>query len=786
METKPIQVLLVEDDLPAAQLLCHTVEAARGTLFNFTHVTRLTDALLRLATAHFDIVLLDLSLPDSQGRKTVTQVHAAAPTVPIVVLTGSDDEELALAAVREGAQDYLVKGTFDRRMLARVMRYTIERHRAEEVLREREEFFRLISENMTDLVAVIGLDGKRVYNSPSYKGLLPDPMLQQGKNSFMEIHPDDQARIRSVFQETVATGIGQRSEYRFVVQDGTIRHVESQGNVIKDKAGKASKVVVISRDISERKHAEQSLRESEKRYRGIIESTTDYICSTVVRQRQVVATTHGPGCVAVTGYTPQEFEADPYLWYQMVQEQDRAAVVAHTARVLAGEALPPLEHRIHHKSGAVRWVKHTTVSRKDEAGEVIAVDGLISNITVRRTAEEELRHSQALYHSLVESLPQNIFRKDLDERFTFVSQRFCALLGKPASEILGQTDFDFFPSELARKYQADDRRILQTREIFETIEENCTPDGKKHFVQVVKIPIYDAHGSPVGIQGIFWDITEKKRNEEALLQALANLRKSHEELKAAQMQLIQAEKMESVGTLAAGVAHEVKNPLQIILLGVRYLSKILPPGDENAAQVLDDIRQAIGRADNIVRGLLEFSAAQQTPMKDENLNAIVEQSLWLVNYEITRRQIVLTKELAPTLPLLRLEKIKIEQVFINLTMNAMQAMPPGGSLLVRTAVRRLADLPAHLRDQLGGESEPDAPVILAEVEDNGPGIPQAMLSKVFDPFFTTKPIGQGTGLGLTVVKKIVDLNGGQIAIHNRPEGGTRATLLFRPEWRNKS
>ncbi len=136
--------------------------------------------------------------------------------------------------------------------------------------------------------------------------------------------------------------------------------------------------------------------------------------------------------------------------------------------------------------------------------------------TARKRAEEALRDSEALYHSLVESLPQNIFRKDLEGRFTFGNENFCAVLGRPLSEILGKTDFDFFPKELAQKYSSDDKRIVETGEVFEDVEEHQTPDGERIYVQVFKSPVRSFKGEVVGMQGVFWDVTERKKIEEAL------------------------------------------------------------------------------------------------------------------------------------------------------------------------------------------------------------------------------------------------------------------------------
>lgn len=921
MKARPIHILLIEDSSSVAEMLQAGFAEIEGHSLKLDWADTLGAGLRRVDQGGIDVVLLDLSLPDSTGLDTYRQLRDAAPDLPVVILTGSEDEALGLQAVREGAQDYLIKGTLVVRVLTRVLRYAIERKSAEESLREREEFFRLISESMTDLIAVVDRQGRRIYNSPSYKRLLGDPKGQQGSVSFMEVHPDDRERIQEVFRRTLETGQGERTEYRFVTPGGAVRHVESQGSVIFDKQGKPEKVVVISRDITERKLAEEGLRESEQRYMRLLKSTTDYIYSTGMENGVVVETTHGPGCQGVTGYQPQDYQLDPGLWLKMVHDEDREQVLELVRQVQSGLTAAPLEHRIRRKDGKVRWVRHTPVLRRDQERRLVGYDGLISDITEKREAEEQLRNSQALYHSLVETLPQSIFRKDAEGRFTFVNNHFCRDMQHPAEALLGRTDFDFSPAEVAAGYRADDRKVMDTGETLDTVERFVTADGQARFVHVMKTPVHDALGNCIGIQGIFYDVTEERRKEEALaesearlqaildnttavvymkdvegryvlvnrtyenifhlsreqilgrrdqdlfpkeladafrendhkvlnsptpiefeevallddgphtyisikfslrdaaggcyatcgvstditerkraeaalqktnaelvnsqqalMQALADLQRSHEELKNTQLQLIQVEKMESIGGLAAGVAHEVKNPLQTIVMGVRYLSKVL--GDENPtiAQVVGDIRDAAARADVIVKGLLEFSAPRELTLSRESLNDILRASLKLVNYAANDHGITIVTELAGQLPRITLDKAKIEQVFLNLLMNAIQAMPDGGTLTVRTEVRFLQGGELAASDRGGGEDpyRTGQMVIAAEVEDTGHGIPEDKLTRIFDPFFTTKPVGKGTGLGLTVVQKIVELNGGVIQIRNRPEGGVRASIIFKP------
>ena len=379
-----------------------------------------------------------------------------------------------------------------------------------------------------------------------------------------------------------------------------------------------------------------------------------------------------------------------------------------------------------------------------------------------------------------------IFRKDLHERFTFANQRFCAMLGKPLDEIVGKTDFDFYPPELAAKYQRDDRYVIRTGKIFETIEENKSPLGERLYVNVIKTPIHDVAENIIGIQCIFWDITERKRFEERLQKANeelarseAALRKSHEELKSAQLQLIQAEKMESIGTLAAGVAHEVKNPLAIMMMGVNYLNRKLTAPDENITTVLKEMRDAIERADSITRGLLNFSASRQLDIKPQDFNTLVDETLRLVRHALNSNEIEVICEFGEKLPKVGVDKTQIQQVFVNIFMNAIHAMPQGGKLRVRTYARQLTET-THFEGmrKMDRLSIGDTAVI-ADVEDTGTGIAEEHLTKIFDPFFTTKPTGVGTGLGLPVSKKIIELHGGSLDVRNLKEGGVRVRMMLK-------
>lgn len=287
--------------------------------------------------------------------------------------------------------------------------------------------------------------------------------------------------------------------------------------------------------------------------------------------------------------------------------------------------------------------------------------------------------------------------------------------------------------------------------------------------------MFTAIGSQIG------QFIERKQAEKQLKKTLLDLTRAHEELKTAQAQLVEVEKMETVGRLAAGVAHEVKNPLAIIRMGVDFARTQLKGRNGDLEQVLNDVDGAIQRAANIVNGLLDLSAAQELTVKPSDVHALLEQCLSMLRHATSTAHVQVIREFAEKLPMLKLDPQKMEQVFLNIMLNAIHAMTEGGTLIVRTYSKRLkvGDVNRDPGSRSGMRLRSGDMTVVVEVDDTGTGIPEDKLAKVFDPFFTTKPTGKGTGLGLTVSQRIVNMHGGTIRIQNRPEGGARATILLK-------
>jgi PAS domain S-box-containing protein len=416
----------------------------------------------------------------------------------------------------------------------------------------------------------------------------------------------------------------------------------------------------------------------------------------------------------------------------------------------------------------------------------------------RRRTERALRQTEVFYHSLVETIPQMILCKDLEGRFTFANQKFCAELGCTLEEIKGKTDYDYFPKELAEKYREDDKQVIASGLLVDQVEAHVTPQGDRQYVQVMKTPLYGPDGNAIGIQAIFWDVTARKETEEKLkeqnitLKELARSeREAHSALKTAQRSMVETEKLASLGQLVAGVAHEINNPLafvsnnvvvlerdlrdMITLIGLyRQVDRHQGTGHEslngqidlvsnqldldytlnNLPQLIERTREGLRRIERIVKDLRLFARVDEGEWNEVDLNPGIESSVNMVQGYARNRGVRLVTDLAP-LPLVRCRAAKVHQVVVNLLMNGIDACPADGSVTIRT------------------RADSDTGGVQIEVADTGCGIEPEIRERIFDPFFTTKPIGEGTGLGLSISYGIVQEHGGTIDVESTPGEGAR-------------
>jgi two-component system NtrC family sensor kinase len=391
----------------------------------------------------------------------------------------------------------------------------------------------------------------------------------------------------------------------------------------------------------------------------------------------------------------------------------------------------------------------------------VAVDNAVLYKQLFENAEK-LRESEGRYRTLFESALDAIWVNDLNGKLVQVNKVAEDLLGFSIEELMKNRVKDLLPKESLPLAVKIGKALLAGEEIEQPYEQYITKkDGTPVYVKMTTTLIKE-NGKPMFFMHIGRDVTREKELQQELQTAYQQLSESHEQLKLSQQQLIHAEKLTSLGQLAASIAHEVNNPLAGVLLYTQLMEKKLEKKelpDEKALDYLTKMEFELQRSTRLIRNLMDF--AKQTPLEfqEVNLNSVIEKSLDLIAHSAKTQHIEVTKELDSSLPPLMGDSHQLHQVFTNLILNAVQVMSEGGKLTLRTSVTKNNE-------------------IKAEVTDTGCGIPPENMGKLFTPFFTTKSEVKGVGLGLAVSYGIIKNHKGRIEVDSEVDKGTTFTVYL--------
>jgi two-component system cell cycle sensor histidine kinase/response regulator CckA len=442
------------------------------------------------------------------------------------------------------------------------------------------------------------------------------------------------------------------------------------------------------------------------------------------------------------------------------------------------------------RGGPDLWVR---LLRLDEEHLI----SLVIDVTEERARVRKIQDDGVFLDSVIENLPAMVFVKDArDLRFERFNRAGEELLGLDRAALLGRNDYDLFPPAQADFFTQKDREVLTRGEVLDIVEEPIsTPTGER-WLHTKKIPIRDASGRPKYLLGISMDVTERRAAAESLRQAnealerrveartielsLANAalrqqitdrEKAEATLRQRDDQLRQAQKMEAVGRLAGGIAHDFNNLLSVVLsYSALMLEDLGPTG--RGREDLEQIQLAGQRAAELTRQLLAFSRQQRLAPRELSLNEIVAGMEKMIR-RLIGEDVELVVSLAPELDPVLVDGGQLEQVLMNLVINARDAMPGGGRLTIETA---RADFSAGSGRLSPGS--PLGPYSMLSVSDTGHGMDEEVKARVFEPFFTTKDIGKGTGLGLSMVHGIVEQSGGTVLVESQPGRGSTFRLFL--------
>ena len=398
-----------------------------------------------------------------------------------------------------------------------------------------EALLRCIFDNAPVATAIVGLDFSFKKVNASFCRFLGYSETELTRKRFPEItHPDDSAASRNGIKNLLAgksTSFDQ--EKRYIRKNGDIIWGRVSVSIVGNKSGQPLHLVANIQDIHARKTAEVALQESEKRFQQITAAVTDYIYTVRVVDNRAVDTIHGPGCQAVTGYQPEDFAKDPFLWFRMVAPADQTMVERQARQILIGQESTAIEHRIIHKNGAERWVKNTFVPHHDIHGILTSYEGLIQDITERKQAEEALRLSEFRWKFAIEGAGDGLWDRDVTSNTVFYSRRWKEMLGYADNEITNDL------VEWEKRIHPDDKPAVMAAS--KAHREGKSPsylieyrflckDGSWKWIRAQGMAVsQDAEGRPLRVIGRHTDISERKRTEEMVRQSEALFRSTFDE-----------------------------------------------------------------------------------------------------------------------------------------------------------------------------------------------------------------------------------------------------------------
>jgi PAS domain S-box-containing protein len=738
----PGQLLIVEDE-PVDATFVQAVLADGGPL-DASRVTCLADALEFIQVHDVAVVLLDLGLPDARGLQALEAVVAARPGLAVVVLTGYDDDELALRALAAGAQDYLVKGTVTADLLRRSLRHAAERAEAARTTSR----LAAIVESSDDAILSTAPDGTiRTWNRAAARLFGYEAGEAVGRNLSMLVSPDGRGQVDDVLVRVMAGEHLERVDTTHRREDGMVIDVSLRLSPLV-QGGNIVGVSAIARDVSSYKRVDAALRESGSRLAEAQRLTH-------VGSWSIDAATGrrawSDELYRLLGHEPQAVEPSLDCLLERLHPEDesrvRLAALSQVSRPTAWEG----EYRIVLPDGAVRWLATRTEPVLGDTGDVIGAHGTSQDITERKVAEEQLRFQAHLLQAVGEA----IVVTDLTGTVAYWGPGAETLYGWSAQEVMGRKMLDVIPPVPGTRDRAEVRAGLARGEPWAGIMERTRRDGSTFIAQLTITPVFDDTGRLVGNISIGSDASEREHAKAALEAARdhaleASLLKSH---------------------FLANVSHEIRTPMNGVL-GMTEL--LLGTGlDGRQREYAETVRTSGDALLAILNDILDLSKIEAGRIELESIDfdvaAVIEDVAELFAGQAQAKGLELVISVGDDVPAaVRGDPGRLRQVLSNLLGNAVKFTSTGLVMVSASA----------------GSAAGNGTTLRLQVDDTGIGIGAEEAARIFEPFAqadstTTRKYG-GTGLGLAITRQLVELMGGRCGVDSEVGVGSSfwCTLLL--------
>ena len=629
-----------------------------------------------------------------------------------------------------------------------------DQRKAEEALRQSEQRTRVIIDNALDAVVSMDSSGvitdwsaqaERMFGWPGAEAIgrrMSETIIPK---QYRERH---ESGLKRFFQTGEGPVLNRRVEITALSRDGREFPVELA--ISPSKLGGRWTFSAFIRDLTEQKKAEEALRAGEQRYRQLFEDIPVGLYRSTAEGNLIDV---NPAMVAMLGYPNKESLLATHADALYVDAADR---IRWRQEMIGEGAVADFDVRLRRADGSVIWVSDTTHMKRAADGSALVYEGVLEDITARVETERAVQASERRLVQILEAAPLGIIVSDQEGRPVFANDGARKILGRgiiPGANV----------GELAEVYQA---YVAGSSQLYPTDrlplvralkgESTSVDDMEIHqgnrviSLQVQGAPILDSDGKIVSAVVVFFDATEKRILES---------------------QIRQSSKMEAVGQLAGGVAHDFNNLLTVIMSYSAMLLERLDPADSNH----EDVREIAGAADRaagLTRQLLAFSRQQVMQPRVLNINDVIS-DLEKMLRRLIGEDVELVTSLDPDVARINADPGQLEQVLMNLVVNARDAMPAGGRLIISTSNSTLS-----AESAAGALHAPDGDYVMLAVSDTGSGMTREVQQRLFDPFFTTKDQGRGTGLGLSTVYGIVKQSGGEIYVYSEVEQGSTFKVYF--------